>query len=135
MFSLEKPNGWRYAPSGVLVGGMGQRHFDGTNLEPRKRLENAPTPTTTPALHQTQCGASVAPLLSEGRDRVHAVLGVVFENNFILARLLSDFSCIWINQNIEKQCTVIASSIIYSPMPCVCPIQGKQQRYVTCIIY
>jgi hypothetical protein len=33
---------------------------------------------------------------------VHALLGVVLENDFILARLLNDFSCIWINLNIEK---------------------------------
>ena len=45
------PNGWRYS----LVGGMGQRHFDGTNFKPRKLLENAQTPTS----------------------RVHAVLGGV----------------------------------------------------------
>jgi hypothetical protein len=43
------PNGWRYP----LVGGTRQRHFDGTNSKPHKRLENAQTPTS----------------------RVHAVLG------------------------------------------------------------
>jgi len=37
-----------------LVGGTRQRHFDGTNLKPRKVPENAQTPTS----------------------RVHAVLGV-----------------------------------------------------------
>jgi hypothetical protein len=45
------PNGWRYP----LVGGTRQRHFIGTNLKPRKLLENAQTPTS----------------------RVHAVLGGV----------------------------------------------------------
>jgi len=45
----EPPNGWRYP----LVGGTRQRHFDGTNLKPRKLPENAQTPTS----------------------RVHAVLG------------------------------------------------------------
>ena len=29
-----------------LVGGTRQRHFDGTNLKPRKLLENAQTPTS-----------------------------------------------------------------------------------------
>jgi len=43
------PNGWRYP----LVGGTRQRHFNGTNLKPKKLPENAPTPTS----------------------RVHAVLG------------------------------------------------------------
>jgi hypothetical protein len=43
------PNGWRYP----LVGGIRQRPFAGTNLKPRKVLENAQTPTS----------------------RVHAVLG------------------------------------------------------------
>ena len=28
------------------MGGTRQRHFDGTNLKPRKRFENAQTPTT-----------------------------------------------------------------------------------------
>ena len=42
-------NGLRYP----LVGGTRQRHFDGTNFEPRKMLQNAATPTS----------------------RVHAVLG------------------------------------------------------------
>jgi len=45
----KSPNGLRYP----LVGGMRQRRFDGTNLEQRKLLENAQTPTS----------------------RVHAVLG------------------------------------------------------------
>src|SRR5512134_3700295 len=43
------PNGWRYP----RVGGTRQRHFAGTNFQPRKLLENAATPTR----------------------RVHAVLG------------------------------------------------------------
>ena len=38
----ERANGWRYP----LVGGTGQRYFDGTNFEPRKVLENAQTPTS-----------------------------------------------------------------------------------------
>ena len=45
----EVPNGWRYP----LVGETRERQFDGTNLKPHKRLENAQTPTS----------------------RVHAVLG------------------------------------------------------------
>jgi hypothetical protein len=36
------PNGWRY----LLVGGRRQRHFTGTNFEPRKTPENALTPTS-----------------------------------------------------------------------------------------
>jgi hypothetical protein len=40
-------------PEGVLVGGTRGRHFSGTNFKPQKLLENAATPTTTPALHQT----------------------------------------------------------------------------------
>jgi hypothetical protein len=44
-----------------LVGGVRQRYFDGINLKPRKRLENAQTPTTT------------APAYFAG-GRVHAVL-------------------------------------------------------------
>jgi hypothetical protein len=35
-------NGLRYP----LVGGTRQRHFDGTNLKPRKVLENAQSPTS-----------------------------------------------------------------------------------------
>jgi hypothetical protein len=38
----ERPNGMRYP----LVGGTRQCHFDGTNLKPCKRLENAQTPTS-----------------------------------------------------------------------------------------
>jgi len=34
-------NGWRYP----RVGGTRGRHFVGTNFKPRKRLENAATPT------------------------------------------------------------------------------------------
>ena len=52
------PNGLRYP----LVGGTRKRHFDGTNLKPRKQLENAQTPTS----------------------RVHAVLG-----NFTPTRTLA----------------------------------------------
>jgi len=41
-FTLAKPpNGVRYP----LVGGTRVRRFDGTNLKPRKRLENAQNPT------------------------------------------------------------------------------------------
>ena len=39
---MERPNGLRY----LLVGGTRQRHFDGTNLEPRRLPENAQTPTS-----------------------------------------------------------------------------------------
>jgi len=38
---IKPPNGWRYP----RVGGMRQRHFDGTNCKPRKLFENAATPT------------------------------------------------------------------------------------------
>src|SRR5215216_5110449 len=57
----------RYAPSGVLVGGTRHSHFDGTNLKPRKLLEN---------VHAVPTGCSPttrAPMLFG--DRVHAVLG------------------------------------------------------------
>ena len=37
----ERANGVRYP----RVGSRRQRHFDGTNLKPRKLLENAETPT------------------------------------------------------------------------------------------
>ncbi len=47
------PNGERY----LRVGGTRGRHFAGTNFQPRKRLENAATPTR----------------------RVHAVLGNLYE--------------------------------------------------------
>jgi hypothetical protein len=49
-----RANGSRYR----LVGGTRERHFDGTNLKPRKPLENAQTPTS----------------------RVHAVLGNLHEH-------------------------------------------------------
>jgi hypothetical protein len=49
----ELPNGLRYR----RLGGLRQRHFAGTNLKPRKVLENAQTP----------------------RRRVHAVLGALME--------------------------------------------------------
>jgi hypothetical protein len=49
----EAPNGLRYP----RVGGTRERHVDGTNLKPRKLLENAATPTR----------------------RVHAVLGNLSE--------------------------------------------------------
>jgi hypothetical protein len=40
--TIRLPNGERYP----LVGGTRPRCFDGTNFQPRKRLENAPTPTS-----------------------------------------------------------------------------------------
>jgi hypothetical protein len=57
-FRFCAPNGLRYP----RVGGTRERRFDGTSLEPRKRLENAASPTR----------------------RVHAVLG-----GFCLKRELS----------------------------------------------
>ena len=82
LFINQTPNGSRYAPSGVLVGGTRQRHFDGIIFKQSKLPKNAhavPTgcsPTTTPAwfAKPTTCGASVAPALFAG-DRVHAGLG------------------------------------------------------------
>jgi hypothetical protein len=53
LFDPIAPNGLRY----LRVGGTRQRCFAGTRLEPRKRLENAQTPTR----------------------RVHAVLGALTE--------------------------------------------------------
>jgi len=55
---LKRANGERHP----LVGGLRQRHLDGTNFKPRKLLENAQTPTT------------MAPAYFAG-DRVRAVLG------------------------------------------------------------
>ena len=55
------PNGLRYP----LVGGTRGRHLAGTNLKPRKLLENAPTPTTTAPTHFVG-------------DRVHAVLAGLY---------------------------------------------------------
>ena len=46
-----RPNGVRYAPSGVLVGGTGQRHFAGIHFKPHKLGENAATPTTMVSVH------------------------------------------------------------------------------------
>ncbi len=57
---------WVYPPNGkryLRVGGRRQRHFDGTNFKPRKRLENAASPTR----------------------RVHAVLGnAIVRNAFMV---------------------------------------------------
>ena len=53
-YAMKMPNGMRYP----RVGGMGSRHFAGTNLKPRKLPENAQTPTR----------------------RVHAVLGALTEH-------------------------------------------------------
>jgi hypothetical protein len=55
-------NGSRYAPSGVLVGGTGQRLFDGISLKPRKLPENAH------AVHKD----------GSPTRRVHAVLACAF---------------------------------------------------------
>ena len=52
---MERANGMRY----LLAGGTRERHFDGTHFEPRKLLENAPTPTSV----------AVAPW----RHRVHVI--------------------------------------------------------------
>jgi len=57
------PNGLRYP----LVGGMRQRHFDGTNFKPRKLLKNAQTPTS----------------------RVHAVLGKLAPTKTIIEKRIS----------------------------------------------
>ena len=88
--------GWRYAPSGVLVGGTRQRDFAGTNSEPRKLPENAPTPTT------------MAPALFAG-DRVHAVLAALRpsfppgkETYHLNGRLKAPFLCQYISSPIAR---------------------------------
>jgi len=58
-----------------LVGGTRPRHIAGINSKPGEVPENAQTPNTTPALHQTQCGASVSPTFFVG-DRVQPVVCV-----------------------------------------------------------
>ena len=68
------PNGLRYP----LVGGTKERHFDGTNLKPRKLLENAQTPTT------------IAPVLVG--DRVHSVLGSFFVSYHSFILFFNDLS-------------------------------------------
>ena len=46
-------------PVGVLVGGMRQRHFDGTHSKPRKLPENAQTPTITTLVIVQGSGAAM----------------------------------------------------------------------------
>ncbi len=84
MIEKKTPKGWCYAPSGVLVGGTRQRHFDRTSLNPETcltaqracaRREVAVLPLHLhDLLAQITCGASMASALFAG-DRVHAVLG------------------------------------------------------------
>ncbi len=65
LFPVQAPNGLRYP----RVGGTRQRRFGGTNSKPRKRLENAATPTR----------------------RVHAVLGGVnFTTHFYSPQILRE---------------------------------------------
>src|SRR6266498_5011519 len=69
-FAKSVLKGWRYRRLGR------KRLGNGKLLKLRTISENVQTPTTTPALHQTQYGASVAPTYVVG-DRVHAVLGAL----------------------------------------------------------
>jgi hypothetical protein len=75
-----KPNGERYP----LVGGTRQRHFDGTNLKPRKVPENAPTPTSRVhallggfsllcSITEENCAISKAALLQKLELQSHVV--------------------------------------------------------------
>jgi hypothetical protein len=57
----EGANGSRYR----RLGGLRERHFDGTDLKLRKRLENAQTP----------------------RRRVHALLAAFFEQALLLLKI------------------------------------------------
>src|SRR5215212_6312446 len=68
-YPFEQANGWRYVPSGVLVGGTRQYYFIGTNYKPCRLLENAAPPTTP-----------VPPFFGGGW--AHAVLGVFVEQDF-----------------------------------------------------
>jgi hypothetical protein len=66
------PNGWRYplviSTGSIRRGGTRQRHFAGTNLKPRKLLENAATPTITTPAHFAGVHA-VLGALTEGKMR------------------------------------------------------------------
>jgi hypothetical protein len=73
-----RANGWRYAPFGVLVGGMRQRHFDGIRLEPNKLPKNA----HCEASHYDSPGAL-------WRGRVHAALGFAVLLQIVTVILLS----------------------------------------------
>ena len=63
---MRTPNGVRYP----LVGGTGQRHFNGINSKPRKLLENAQTPTTMAPAHFAGDRVHIIPVLV--RDAVLA---------------------------------------------------------------
>ena len=70
------PNGLRYP----LVGGTRQRQFTGTNLKPRKLLENVQTPTSrvhlgmTVVMFQVGTGASPENALLGGGFRLYHIL-------------------------------------------------------------
>ncbi len=63
--SNEPPNGERY----LRVGGTRQRCFAGTNFKPRKRLENAATPTRR--VHAVLGGLLIFGLVSGDLDATH----------------------------------------------------------------
>jgi hypothetical protein len=60
---------WRYP----LVGGTRQRRFDGTNFQPRKLPENAPSPPVGCTLHAV-LGGVVSEILCSGSGSVTGFL-------------------------------------------------------------